>query len=336
MKINIQELKKDIENLKPGLSGNKETTEQSNCFAFTEERIYTYNDEISVSIPNPIEFEGVIPSNELMSLLVKLKGEEAETEFDDEELIIKQGRIKAGLVLQKSIEMPIDEINIPKKWYKLPSDFLTALNTCIFTTSSEMDDSVLNNIHCNKTLLESSDNERATRYVIKSKLRKSFLIPAYSAKELVKLKDIIEYYPDNEWIHFRASGDIIFSCRCSYETYPDTSEHFIQDGFEFEFPKETKEMLEKAGIFADSDFIQDKLVQIYITPKGTFKISAQGESGWIEETKRVKTRPKSEIKFSINPQYLQQILDKTNQAIIGDSLVWFNIDKFEHVVSLED
>jgi len=336
MKINTKEFKSLLESLKSGLSGNKETTEQSNCFAFTEDRIYTYNDEISVSIPNPIEFEGAIYSQELLALLNKIDTAEIEIEYNDKELNIKSGRTKAGIVLQKEIEMPIQEINIPEKWLKLPSDFIEALKTCIFSTSSD-ESIILNNIDCSKNILQSSDNERATRFTISSKLRKSFLIPAGSARELCRILDISSYTVDEDWIHFKTSTELIFSCRTSNEEYPpDIENYFESNGFEFSFPEGTKDILERANIFAESDFIQDKLVKINISSKGIFKISAEGDTGWIEETKRVKTKPKTDIQFSINPQYLQQILNKTNKAIIGDELVWFNIDNFEHVVSLEE
>jgi len=50
MKINKNELKNALEIVKPGLA-NKEIIDQSTSFAFMNDCIVTYNDEISVSHP---------------------------------------------------------------------------------------------------------------------------------------------------------------------------------------------------------------------------------------------------------------------------------------------
>lgn len=333
MKVNAKKLKVVLNNLKPGLSGSKETTEQSSCFAFTNERIHTYNDEISVSVPNPIDFVGVVSSRKFLALINKMKSEEIHLLANGDELTVKAGRLKAGIVLQEEILMPIDEIIIPKKWHALPEDLLKALENCIFSAAPANDISVLNNIYCSDNTVQSSDNERATRCTLSSNIKTPFLIPANSAKDLIRTKDIVEYSFDEEWAHFRTSEDVVFSCRCSYEEYPDMNTYFSPDGFPFVFPKETKDILEKTEDFTKMD---TRLVQISITSRGILSMRAEGDSDWIEESKRIRSSPNSDIQFSINPQYLLQMLKETHSATIGSEMIWFTTEEFEHVVALEN
>jgi hypothetical protein len=102
-----------------------------------------------------------------------------------------------------------------------------------------------------------------------------------------------------------------------------------------EFPAEIKEMLDRAGIFVESDFDQEKLVNLNIDAKGLLKIRAEGDSGWIEESVRLRKHGKEDIQFSINPQHLQQILSTVSVGTIGQDRVLFQSDNFQHVVALE-
>lgn len=334
-KVNIASLLSILTNLKLGLSQGKQTTEQSNCFGFLKDRIWTYNDDISVSSPNPLTFKGAISAKEILTLLAKLPGDDVSLSYTKEEIVLKAGRTKAGIKIQQAIEMPIDEINIPSKWNKLPKNFISCIRKCIFSAGHDFTEPLLTNIHCKGKLTQSSDNERATRCTLSSTLKSELLIPSDSARFLTLLHNVNEYNIDKEWLHFKTSEDIIFSCRYDLEKYPSSDSHFDTKGFEFVFPDNTKDILEKADVFIEEGFSQDKLVQIAISTKGVFKIRGEGETGWIEESCRIKVKPDADILFSINPQYLEQILKETNTAIIGEGLVWFLTENFEHVVALE-
>jgi hypothetical protein len=67
------DLIKALEAVKPGLA-NKEMIEQSTSFAFMEDRVVTYNDEISISHPlKGIPIVGAIKADELYAFLSKVK-----------------------------------------------------------------------------------------------------------------------------------------------------------------------------------------------------------------------------------------------------------------------
>ena len=92
MKINKAELQNALEKVKPGLAG-KELIEQSTSFSFVNNRVVTYNDEISISHPvKGLEIKGAVKAQALYSFLGKVKKEEIDVEYEDNQIIIKTGR----------------------------------------------------------------------------------------------------------------------------------------------------------------------------------------------------------------------------------------------------
>jgi DNA polymerase III sliding clamp (beta) subunit (PCNA family) len=335
MKIKLSELKTVLNHLKPGLSGNKETTEQSGSFAFSDGMAYTYNDEVSVSAPFDLGVSGAVSAKELLLLAEKLEGEEADISMDENELHIKCGKIRAGIRLDSEILMPLDQIVLNDiKWHPLPVEFKQAIKDTLFSTDKNTYTPVFSTINCKENTVESTNNERATRWTLPKTKSLDFLLNAEAAKLLVQYDKIEEWGKSEDWIHFKIE-DTIFSCRTFDEKFPDLTPYFKKNGFEFEFPESILDILGRADIFIDEEFDQDKSVSIIINSKGLLRIRAEGNNGWFEETHRTRQKPEKEIQFSINPKYLQQILSYVNTAIIGEDTILFIAENFKHVVALE-
>ena len=111
MKINKAELQRALEKVKPGLA-NRELVEQSTSFAFVRDRVITYNDEISISHPvTGLEVCGAVKAQALYEFLNKIRREEIDVEWEENQVVIRAGRAKARLVRQ--------EVSYPwKKWGK--------------------------------------------------------------------------------------------------------------------------------------------------------------------------------------------------------------------------
>lgn len=338
MKVKIQDLKKVLSILKPGLSGGKETTDQSNTFAFQGGMAFTYNDDISVRCPFPLKkVQGAVSAKELQALIGKLKGDECDMEFTDNELLIKNGRVKAGIRLEAEIHMPIEEIKIPKldKFMMLPKDFAKILRSVVFSTSKDMSRPILTVINCDQTIVESTDSERATQCDLdQDYFGTPILIPAEAAKPLISYGTLDAYIANGGWLHFDIGDGAVFSCRTIEGKFPELDELFVVEGQEIAFPKEIKDMMDRAGIFVEDDFDQEKLVEISISDKGILKVRAEGDSGWLEESMRIKHEGTA-IQFNINPQYLVQILSTVDKGIVSDNRILFESDSFRHVVALE-
>jgi DNA polymerase III sliding clamp (beta) subunit (PCNA family) len=335
MKVEITKLKEILNQLKPGLSGSKETTDQSNHFVFKDGNAYTYNDEVSVKVPIPFELEGAVSAKELLALVNKLKGDEADLEVSDTEILIKSGRSRAGIRLDAEILMPIDEIKYPgrKDWKSLPADFQQAVQNTLFSVSKDASFPILTVIHGVSGFMESSDTDRATKWELESELPFEILLPSYAGKSLLGYKDVSKVFVSNSWIHFNLGAGKVLSSRTFEGKFPDLSPHFENDGKELEFPHVSKEILERAGVFSEDTNDSDCFVTITVTDKGVFKVRSEGDTGWYEESLRIK-HGGEEFSFSINPQYLIQILSSTHKATLSENKINFSSDKFHHVVAL--
>ena len=219
MKINKADLLKALEAVKPGLS-NKDFIEQSTSFIFHNEYIVSYNDMISVRCPFLTGIEGAVKANELYLLLSRCKKEEIDINYSDNELLIITGKMKAGITLEKEIKLPFEEIGKISKFKLLPNNFVTAINFVIMTCSNNQNTPVLSCVHVQQNgKIESSDNYRISRYQIDLMPLNTFLLPAQSAKEIIKY-NIVKAAESNGWVHFLTDNNIQISCRT-----------FIQDKF---------------------------------------------------------------------------------------------------------
>lgn len=335
MKIKRTELQKALEVVKPGLS-SKELIEQSTSFAFIKGRVVTYNDEISISHPvSDLKISGAIKAEELYNLLGKIKEEEIDFVLQESEILIKAGRVKAGITLQQEILLPLQEIGELSTWKPLPTNFATQLRFIIPAASTDMSKPLLTCIHARKEgVLEATDNFRLMTTSLNKELSgKEFLIPATSAVQVAKLNPT-HVANSNGWIHFKTKEDTIISCRIFEDVYPDIAPHLKVKGNEIAFPASVKESLERAEVFAKRQNYLDAEVSILIK-ENRIKVKGQSESGWFEEEINMKYSG-DPIEFRITPFFLKDMLNQTSTAIISESKIKFTGEDWQYVAVLRN
>ena len=332
--------KKDIvhalEKVKPGLA-SKEMIEQSTSFAFMGERIVTYNDEISLSHPIPnMKITGAIKADEFYKLLSKIKNEEIEMEVSKSTISIKAGKFKSEFTMQQEIKLPIEEIGEIKKFKKLPDNFIDAIKFTMFSCSSDMSKPILTCIAVHKEgFTESNDDHRGTKYNMNEEVPFSFLIPASSAKELVKFK-VKSVAKGEGWIHFKTEEDTIFSCRVLNDAYPDSSKIYkVKDKKKIDFPKSINEMLDRASVFSKREFYLLEEVQVSLKDNYLkIRSEAMDGTGWSEEKAKVKYTDEP-IEFSINPNFLFDIIKSVRSCSLGKDRISFKGVQWEHILLLK-
>jgi DNA polymerase III sliding clamp (beta) subunit (PCNA family) len=330
MKINRLALLKALQAVRPGLAKSL-VIEQSTCFVFTDGAVCTFNDEISVSAPIDVDFEGAVPAKELFDMVTKFKKAELEFEVKDGALLIVGGAAKVGINIDPDIELPIQELGIPEDedWSELPEKFCKAVKFCLFSVSRDPDHKVLHNIFVNGSYTMSSDNNRITKFDMGEEAEKAFpeelLIPANAARSIIEYAPI-EYARTPGWIHFRNDEDAMFSCRDTDDDYPDYEEYLIVDGTTVEFPENIAEILDKASVMC-----QDKRVCISLT-KNKLTVSTEGVNGWFEESVRI-VYTGEELDFDIQPEFLKSMIKSNRKAVVGNTLK-FEGEDYVHVVNL--
>jgi len=325
MKVQKQKLKDVISNLKPGIS-KKATMEQSDAIIFDTDTVRTYNDEVSVLAPLKTGIKGAVSSKELISYLDKCTADEFELSVDNNILLLKGKRSKAGIKIDSDIKLSFDEISIEDSWQDLPKDFVEAINFTSFTTSNDMSKPVLCNIYIKDSYACSSDNKRATKYEMESEIENEFLIDKDSAKQLCNYSPI-EYMVSDSWIHFRNENKVIFSCRNSCLKFPNIDSIMNVSGDSVSFPRNIESMLEEVKPFAVDDYGNDAVT--VTLSKNNITVKTQSRKGFAEHSKKI--RFDGDIEFAIKLSFLCELVKLDSKIQITDSLLKISGDNFEHV-----
>jgi len=336
MKIDKGTLMNALEIVKPGLASN-ELIEQSTSFAFMNGRVVTYNDEISISHPiADMDITGAIKAEELYKLLGKIKKDTIQIAITDTELRINAGKSKAGLTLQQTIKLPLEELGDLGKWRKIPEKLMLAIATTIFSCSTNSATPKMTCIHVTKEgEVESCDNYRLTQFHTGQKLPiASFLLPASSAKALIGYS-VTHISEGQGWVHFKTAEDTIFSCRIFEDDYPDLTAPLTVEGISLQFPKSLKEVLDRAAVFAKREDTADDSVQVDLSADGTLKIGSKDITGWFEESTTIKGYAGDPISFTVNPTFLASLLSKDVPCVVSPNRIKFMGDDWEHVVALQ-
>lgn len=332
MKVDKQELQQALAAVKPGLA-SKEFIEQSTSFAFLGDRVVTYDDEISISHPvKNLDVTGAIKAQALYEFLNRVKRDQIELVWEEDQVKIHAGRSTAGLVFEQEVKLPVEEVGEIGEWEKLPEDFVTALSYGYPCCSKEMSRPVLTCLNVNGDKVEASDALQIIRYQMKDALAiDRFLIPATAAQELTRY-DITHIAGGAGWVHFKTEDGTVFSSRVFEGEYPTISPHLhIEDAQEINFPRTIPQALERAQVFAQESTGMIPMATIAIE-EGQVKISAQSTSGWFEE--RIKTKYKGgSVRFQAGVESLINLLTHTRRCELGDGRIKFTGDDWEHVVA---
>ncbi len=335
MKIKTKELSKVLNKIRIGTI-KKSLTGEEQAFIFTEDNILTYNDQICIQHPFTSDFQCSIPANEFYDIVSKIDDKEITLKYlkDKNRLIIKSKSVNANLsvihqedILQLIQDLGIDSI---KRWKKIPKDFIEGAFLCSFSVSKDATLPYLTCIFVDDKRIISSDNYRISKYTMKSRIRHSFLIPGDSALILSK-SEIIEYNVGESWAYFRTEDDAVFAIRLVNEEYVGVDDLFEFEGKKIELPEDLKKTVEAVSILAEGDFDIDKRIEVSIEDK---KIKCRGERdiGWMENTLPIDYKGKTS--FFINPIFFSKILEKTNKMVIGEDRALFELDNFQHLISL--
>ena len=325
MKINKGALQEALKAIMPGIAA-KELIEQSSSVVFINNTLVSFNDEVAVSYPFVSNFTGAVPAKELLALVNKAKTEEISLEVSGAELIFKSGKSKAGLRLEHDIHLPLEAIGEPSKWTALPDAFCRAVQFCLFTAGRDEQKPVLTCVHVVDNYVETSDNQRITRFTMGGTCGEELLIPASAARDALAYKPT-DFSLTNGWLHFINDKDVMFSCRCFEEVYPDLGVWLTCSGETITFPKELPEILDRADVMSDGDRVG------IILENDSLVVATEKSSGWFEEDCSAEYKG-DVVEFDIQPEFMKSILKITNKATLGEHVLKFEGADFVHVVWL--
>ena len=314
-----------------GLS-TQEKLEQSNCFVFQNGEVITYNDEIASRVKSCLPITGAINAKKMLDMLSKSNDDFIEFEFEKGKLFFRGKKKRGFFKIETKILLPTKDVETPKKWKKLPSDFILAIGLVAECSKSIADSIRLACVHFTSKLIEACDGVQAGRYEISIPFDKDILLKGETVKRIAKLK-IQEVSITDNWIHFRNEIGLLLSCIIYVDKYPSDrlTEIFRVKGKPSTLPNKLKELTERVRVFLDDD-MSTQWLKVELTP--TY-IQVTGEGKYGKQTERQKIKYEGEpIEFSINPELLRILVEKHDCCRVSSKVIKIEKGKFQYVTSL--
>lgn len=333
--INREDFLRQLESVQAGLS-KREILEQSDCFIFRDEEVFTYNDDISCRGPTGLDsrIEGAVKGQKLLEALREYPDKEVGVSQDDGAFILKgKAKRRTKIRMEKEINLPIDQVEEAKKWIKLPDDFCDAVqvvHTCAAIGGGKIH---LTCVHIHPKWMEACDNFQICRWKIRTGIEESILIKQDSIKHVATL-GMTEMSVVKGWVHFRNGSGVVFSCRKTEDTYDfDDVTTIIKKarGVTAALPKGLIEAAKRAQIFSLED---PKFNRVRVDlQQGQVIISGEGSSGEHQEGGKTSYSGQP-FAFRISPVLLMKIVKEFPEVELNEKLLRAGGDKFVYVACL--
>lgn len=338
MKVNRKNLMSVLQALRPGLAKQGSVVQLAH-FISTGKEIITFSGKVCIRYPFDL-FPFCVPGDEFYKILDKMNDETIEISEENHKLHIVGANTEAvistlleddDLVVQ-GLEAINTEISTPRS--KLPEDFISAVFFTMFSTSRDASSAALNCIYFTEDNAMSTDNSRASWYIMKDKVPEPFLLAQKSAEELVKFPNINEVVITKNWAHFFNPDGVTFSCTLVKSLTPNIPKMFENADEEglTELPKTLRDIINDISFLATEDKTS-KYVTVSIDGKGVM-CKAERELGWIKKKIEWKDYTGEPITFFINSEFFGQILEKTTFMKKIGRIVFFSTENFYHLIGL--
>lgn len=305
-----------LESVAPGLSP-REIIEQSSCFVLRDGYVATYNDEISCKGKSGLDesFVGAVRADKLLDLLRKLPEEEIQISGNGSELVVTGKGRKCHFAMEKEIVLPVDQVDEPGEWRKLPDEFTDAVGMVQNCASQDQSAFTLTCVHVHPKWVEAFDSYQTCRWRLATGVDEPYLVRSTSIKHISAL-GMHEVSETQSWLHFRNAAGLVVSIRRYVEEYPQDIGRFLAvkdekgkdiKGVAVQLPKGLAEEAERATVFSsensDSNYVTVEMRQ------GKVRIKGIGVTGRYEAGKKLNwTGP--EMQFLIAPALLSEIVKK--------------------------
>lgn len=322
-------LLKQLDVISPGVS-NKDIVEQSSCFVFRDGYAMSYNDEVACRIPTEIELSGAIHAQTLIESLRKMKEETIQIHEEEGQIVLIGKNKKVGVRREAEVLLPVENIEPPGKWKKLPEDFSDAVEMVISCAGKDETKWVMTMVHLHPEWIEASDELQIAKYEIDLGVDQSHLIRAMTLKQTIPF-GMTKISTTENWVHFRNPNGLIMSCRQYQETYPDTKGIMSQSGVSVRLPKALGEAAELAEIFSSQNSDKNEIT-VTLKP-GKLIVKGEGSSGWSRETKKIKYDGQV-LQFRAIPSLLKRIAEQHNECEICSSVLKVSGHKYTYISAL--
>lgn len=290
MNIDKSKMLEVLKQCLPGIERGSILIEGSDAFLFANNRIYSFNKTVAVSVPIDMEnWIGAVKAMDFFKLISKLNAPVISCEIDDSKLKLVAGRTKASIKLIESRVLEhIDSLELEsQEFVELPETFYEALRLCKISGNG----TPYRGIFISGKDIVSTDQSRINHYELESELP-TVWIDDPSINELMKLAKASSMAVSAGWAHFKLENGAIFSTRIKDPSqYPkDILVEKIQaiqchcELSALELPRKLPEALERVSVLAfDSKDASSSPIKMVVNSEG-IQLYAENPSGSIEDS----------------------------------------------------
>jgi DNA polymerase III sliding clamp (beta) subunit (PCNA family) len=334
MKIQRGDLLAKLNEASPGLTSTQAlTVEQSDCFVFIKDTLYSFNDSIMVRVPNPLPgLDVVVNGRDLLDLVAKVPDDELEVELGDGELRVNGTGRSAWISAAVDVAMPLNEVPVPSKWSKLSEGTAKALQQAASTCDAKSSDYLVTAIHVTPDLVEGTDQIRFMRVSGPTGFQSRALLPADAVYELKKV-ELNKVSVGEGWVHFKTGQSAVVSMRCGHGDYIEGVEEALKlkKPEKVVLPVGLKDTVERCEIFDHKQ--GDFKIGVKLSD-GRLVLTASNEGGGYKERHKMEYggRP---LNFMVAPDLLVEVLSHTREVMVDGTKMKIAWDQSVFVVCLD-
>ena len=328
--IKREDFLNDLNQVKPGLSV-REFLEQSTCVVFNEGAVMTFNDEVYCRKEMKLNgVVGAVNAQTLFAILEKMNedvleicdGSNGELEF--------RGKKKAfGIAKDKEIFLPVDRVEKPGEWTKLPDGFCEAVDLVRHCVGTDETKFILTCVHIEPRGMEACDNLQAIRVKFKTGVEESIVTKGTSLMQLQSL-DVSSFSVTKSWMHFRNKKGLTFSCRRYSEEFPKLDGLLNVSGDHIAVPRTLSDAADRAAVFADT--LGEPLINVRLE-EDKIRIKGVGALGWYKEVKKVDYKGQL-MEFVISAHLLKYVSEQYQKAEITERALKVTGDRWSYITAL--
>lgn len=325
--------------LKPGLT-RKAVVEQATHFFFTGDEMATFNQKVCITHPFKTDFKASVNSEDFLDIVSRMGTEEFNIVVEGNEIKLFTDRKTWTIplvedVYSHSIKSVHEDLRGESPWYKLPEDFRTGIELCMFSASKDLNDGMLPYVCIENNLVCSCDKHRTSLYTMKSSMDRLF-IRAVQVPDLIKYP-VTKYKQTDSWLHFSTDSDVIYSTLKQEGEFGKILEFAktpIQGGVRIKMPSDLKEIVDSTDVIMKEKALLEKSISFTLESQ-KLTCECAGERGKTKQTTEVKYVGEP-LHFQINPTFLSQVLGKTSTMQVSTEQVFasFTFESFFHKFAL--
>ena len=281
MIIKREELLEKLKKCLPGVEKGASTFQGANCYVFKQDRIITFNDFISVSLPLESEMTCAVPALDFYKVLNSFKAKDVELTLTDFNLLARCGKAIVSVPLMEERIMSRFSAIFPEEieWHPLPASFKNALSLGHLKTGN----SQISGPFIDGDKLVSTDQIVIVEVDVFPSMERCWLSNKM-VSELCKFPNLSHYAMNASWMHFK-NDDMMFSCRkLRDDNYPKDNVMNMLKSFEKAelvcsgvLTEEVLQALQSATVFAEE---KDAVYMVdFVLSMGSLAISSKKATG---------------------------------------------------------